>query len=295
MKLSILVAAMLASSLSTTIALAEAEQTSTFQPPSEKDIPGNAFGEMVRQGEALFLETRKNAPQYVGNQLNCANCHLDRGRLANSNPLWAAYPAYPAFRAKNNKVNTFAERMQGCFQFSMNGKAPSSDSPEIKALTVYAYWMAQQAPTGASLPGRGYPEVAQPKGGYDIANGGKVYAQQCSICHGENGEGQASHGVMAFPPLWGAESYNWGAGMHRINTAAAFIKQNMPLGKGQSLSDQEAWDVAAFVNSHERPQDPRLIEGSVEKTRAKFHANDGVNLYGQKVNGVLLGQGTQTK
>mgnify|MGYP003143236038 FL=1 len=95
-----------------------------------------------------------------------------------------------------------------------------------------------------------------------------------------------------FPPLWGKGSFNWGAGMHRINTAAAFIKESMPLGKGGSLSDADAWHVAAYMNSHERPQDPRLIEGSVE-TRLKYHANDGVNLYGQQVDGVLLGQGVK--
>ncbi|AHB55787.1 c-type cytochrome [Pseudomonas aeruginosa] len=262
-----------------------------FQPPAESSLPDNAFGEMVRQGQALFVETRKNAPHLVGNQLNCVNCHLDQGRRANSAPQWAAYPVYPAFRAKNNKVNTFAERLQGCFQFSMNGKVPAADSPEIKALTVYAYWLASQAPTGVSLPGRGYPDVAPPEGGYSIERGAKVYAAQCAICHGADGQGQMALGQTVFPPLWGAQSFNWGAGMHRINTAASFIKYNMPLGKPGTLSNRDAWDVAAFMNSHERPQDPRLVEGSVEKTRQKFHANDGVNLYGQKVNGVLLGQG----
>ena len=82
-----------------------------------------------------------------------------------------------------------------------------------------------------------------------------------------------------------------GAGMHRINTAADFIKANMPLGKGETILDQDAWDVAAFMNSHERPQDPRLVNGSVEETRVKYHADDGVNLYGVEVNGKILGQG----
>jgi cytochrome c len=39
------------------------------------------------------------------------------------------------------------------------------------------------------------------------------------------------------------------------------------------------------MNSHERPQDPRLVDGSVEKTRVKYHVNDGVNLYGQTIDG----------
>ena len=68
----------------------------------------------------------------------------------------------------------------------------------------------------------------------------------------------------------GADSFNWGAGMHQIGNAAGFIKANMPLGQAGMLSDQEAWDVAYFMNAHERPQDPRYAE-SVAATRAKYH------------------------
>lgn len=268
---------------------AAAEQ---FQPPQESELPDNAYGKLVRQGYALFVDTKRLAPQFVGNGLNCSNCHLDQGRLANSAPLWGAYPMYPAYRKKNDKVNTFAERLQGCFQFSMNGGTPpAADSLEITALSVYSYWLASKAPLGVELAGRGYPDVAQPAKGYNLAQGAEVYKGQCAVCHGAEGLGQKVGDSYVMPPLWGKDSYNWGAGMHRINTAASFIKHNMPLGKGGSLSDQQAWDVAAYVNSHERPQDPRLVEGSIEKTRVKFHANDGVNLYGQTVEGVLIGQG----
>ena len=262
-----------------------------FRPPAEHELPDNAFGKLVREGHSLFVDTRRQAPAYVGNGLNCSNCHLDQGRLANSAPLWGAYPMYPAYRKKNDKVNTFAERLQGCFEFSMNGKPPAADSPQISALSAYAYWLATKAPTGVELPGRGYPEVAKPAKGYDIAQGAQVYKAQCAVCHGDSGQGQKVGEDYVLPPLWGKDSYNWGAGMHRINTAASFIQYNMPLGKAKTLSDQQAWDVAAFINSHERPQDPRLIDGSIEKTRVKFHANDGVNLYGQTVDGVLIGQG----
>ena len=184
---------------------------------------------------------------------------------------------YPAYRKKNDKVNSYAERVQGCFQFSMNGTPPAADSHVINALTAYSYWLSTGAPTGQELPGRAYPEVPQPQGGFDIAKGKQIYAEQCAVCHGDDGQGQKAGGGYVFPPLWGKDSFNWGAGMHRINTAAAFIKESMPLGKGGSLSDADAWHVAAYMNSHERPQDPRLIEGSVEKTRLKYHANDGVN------------------
>lgn len=264
-----------------------------FQPPQIGELPNNAFGEMVRRGEALFVNTKALAPQYVGNEMNCVNCHLDRGRKANSAPLWAAYGMYPAYRKKNNKVNTFVERMQGCFQFSMNGKSPAADSEVLTALTAYAYWTATGAPVGKALPGRGFDEPPPPKGGYSLVRGEAVYKGQCALCHGDNGQGQKVGASYVFPPLWGKDSYNWGAGMHRINTAAGFIQHNMPLGKGETLSDQEAWDVAAFVNMHERPQDPRLINGDIEATRKRFHEGDGVNLYGTRVNGVLIGQGVK--
>lgn len=268
-------------------------QVPTFLPPAEDTLPDNAYGRLVQQGHAIFVDTKTNASEFVGNGLNCTNCHLEQGRKADSAPLWGAYTMYPAYRKKNDKVNTYAERVQGCFQFSMNGKPPPADSQVIAALTAYSYWLATGAPTGQALPGRSYPEIPEPAAGYDLAKGKVIYVKQCSICHGDEGEGQKAGGAYVFPPLWGKDSYNWGAGMHRINTAAGFIQSNMPLGKGGTLSSDEAWHVAAYINSHERPKDPRMIEGSVEQTRLKFHANDGVNLYGQKVNGVLVGKGTE--
>lgn len=70
-------------------------------------------------------------------------------------------------------------------------------------------------------------------------------------------------------------------------TAAAFIKANMPLGLGGKLTDQEAWDVAAYMNSHERPQDPRF-GGSVQETRKKYH-DPPTSMYGKTVKGHVLG------
>jgi thiosulfate dehydrogenase len=95
-------------------------------------------------------------------------------------------------------------------------------------------------------------------------------------------------GAMRIPALWGDDSFNWGAGMQQVNNAAGFIKANMPLGQGYSLSDQEAWDVALFIDSHERPQDPRF-KGSVAETRRLYH-NDANSMYGQMVEGHVLGK-----
>lgn len=228
-----------------------------FAPPAEDRIPNTPLGDMIRQGRDIFIDTQTHAKPYVGNGLNCVNCHLDAGRLANSSPLWAAYVAYPAFRTKNNKVNSYQERLEGCFIFSMNGRMPPPDSDVMIALVSYSYWLATGAPTGAQLAGRGYPDVPQPPLAPDVKRGAAVYAERCALCHGANGQGTRAGTAYAFPPLWGRDSYNAGAGMHRVNTAAAFIKANMPLGQGNSLTDQQAWDVAAFMNSRPRPADPR--------------------------------------
>ncbi|WP_406868294.1 c-type cytochrome [Paraburkholderia fungorum] len=263
------------------------DASKVFSPPSESSMPTDDFGKAIRMGEQIFIHTKEYAGKYVGNSLNCASCHLDAGRRPNSSPLWAAYVSYPAYRSKNGHVNTLAERMQGCFRYSMNGKAPPLGDPVLVSLEAYAYWLAKGAPVGEPIPGRGYPKLASPALKADYTRGGEVYAQHCALCHGAEGQGQSSNGTTVFPPLWGSQSFNWGAGMHELPNAAGFIKANMPLGLGGTLNDQEAWDVALFMDSHERPQDPRY-NGSVAATRAKYH-DSPYSMYGQTVNGHVLG------
>lgn len=263
------------------------EHDASFQPPAESAMPAGDFGKSVKLGEQIFLHTGQYAGNFVGNSLSCANCHLDAGRKANSSPLWAAFVSYPAYRSKNGHVNTFAERLQGCFNYSMNGKAPPLGDPVLVALESYSYWLATGAPVGGKVAGRGYPKLPAPAQKADYARGAAVYSQHCALCHGADGQGKNSNGQTVFPPLWGAHSFNWGAGMHEIQNAAGFIKANMPLGVGGTLTDQEAWDVATFMDSHERPQDPRF-KGSVAQTRAKYHDSPN-SLYGTVVNGHLLG------
>lgn len=248
-----------------------------FTPPPHGAYPEGEFGAAVKRGEAYFRDTRGTAGQYVGNQQDCANCHIDWGRQPNASPMWAAWVSYPAYRKKNDKVNTMEERIQGCFTYSMNapaskvGHAPESNDPVLTDLQSYMYWLATGAPTGENLPGRGYPKLTDPPEPYSPQRGGQVYQQHCALCHGDDGAGnRRADGAYQFPPLWGAGAYNWGAGMHRVNTAAGFIKANMPLGKPDSLTLQQAWDVAAFINQHERPDDPR-DKGDLAATDEQFH------------------------
>ena len=257
-----------------------------YTPPAEDSIPDDKFGDMVHLGKKVFTDTRTHASKYTGNTLSCSNCHLDAGRLAHSAPLWAAWVKYPAYRGKNKMVNTMEQRIQGCFRYSMNGTPPPADSDELKAIMSYAYWLASGAPTNVNLPGRGYPKIEKPSKQADLQRGKQVYSNNCALCHGDDGQGTMAGGRVIFPPLWGPQSFNWGAGMHRINTAASFIRANMPFGQGGTLSVQQAWDVALYINSHERPQDPRF-EGDLKATDDDFHAHQC--RYGDKLNGHVLG------
>ncbi len=276
-----------------------------FQSPGRKDLMDSPFDQVVLRGQAIFDNTNAHptSSKYVGNDQACGNCHIDSGRLAESAPLWAAWVAYPAYRTKNQKVNTFIERIQGCFEYSMNaqasaaGGAPAANSDTIVSLVAYSFWLAKGAPTGdKTLPGRGYPRLQETELAFDPERGAVVYAAQCALCHGDDGAGVIySDGTTLFPALWGADSYNWGAGMHKIDTAAAFIKHNMPLGLGDSLSDQDAWDAAAYMNSHERPQDPRH-QGDLVATTEQFHGGR-FDYYGQRnaADGSLLGERPSTR
>jgi thiosulfate dehydrogenase len=264
-----------------------------FAPPRLEEIPEGGFGDLVRKGHAIFTDTPTHAAEFVGNGLRCSNCHLDAGRLADSAPLWGAWVRYPAYRAKTQAVSSYAERLQGCFMYSMDGRAPPLGHEVLAALEAYSFWMARGAPTGTTLPGAGYPKSKRPPAPPDFDRGAKVYATSCAICHGEDGLGQKVDGRYVFPPLWGPDSFNWGAGMHQLDNAAAFIRANMPLGRGGMLSEQDAWDVAFFMNAHERPQDPRFT-GDVAETRRRFH-DDPNSPYGTVVEGHLLGSAPTTR
>lgn len=275
-----------------------ADDARQFMPPQRNERPTDAFGEMVALGESIFTHTYSHrvSGKYVGNDQVCEGCHLDAGRLAGAAPMWAAWVAYPAYLLKNQEVNTLSERIQGCFKYSMNARAsevghpPAAESTTIRALMSYIYWLATDAPTGdRRMPGRGFPPLAKTDQGFDPLRGELVYVEHCAVCHGDQGQGGYAGAEMVFPPLWGERSYNWGAGMHRINIAAAFIKANMPLGNYLELTDQQAWDVAAYINSWERPQDPRFTGDLAETTRL-FH-DDEFDYYGKRegASGELLG------
>jgi thiosulfate dehydrogenase len=262
-----------------------------FVPPLPATAPADAYGDAVRLGERLITDTQTLAPRHVGNGLVCSNCHLDGGRKAGAAPLWAAFVNFPAFRKKNGEINSFQKRVQDCFLYSLNGTPPPLGSRELLAIESYAAFMARGLPSGKSPPGRSFPTLAAPALPGDDVRGAAVFAEKCSACHGSDGAGQRV-GDTVYPPLWGARSYNWGAGMATIDKAAAFIHANMPLGQEASLTVQQAWDVATYIDGKIRPQDPRFT-GSVAETRRRHH-DTPVSRYGTVVGGHLLGDSAET-
>lgn len=274
-----------------TVAPAPAPSVMRFVPRLAADAPADAYGDAVRLGEKLMTDTRNRAPRYAGNDLVCSNCHLDAGRKAGAAPLWAAFVNFPAFRKKNGEINSFQKRVQDCFLYSVNGTPPPLGSPELLAIESYAAYMARGLPSGESPAGRGFPKIAAPARPGDDARGAAVFGERCSACHGADGAGQRL-GDTTYPPLWGAKSYNWGAGMATIDKAAAFIHANMPQGQEGSLSVQQAWDVATFIDGKVRPQDPRF-DGSPQATRLRHH-DSRFSRYGTLVSGNLLGDSATT-
>lgn len=267
-----------------------------FAPPNESAVPAGPGGEAIRRGKAIFDDPASFASAYVGNSMACKNCHLDSGRKADSSPMWAAWVRYPLFRSKDNAVNTMEDRIRGCFRYSMNapnspsGGPPPPGSNVYRDLQSYFHWLATGAPTGAKLAGGGFPTPPLTDAGYDPARGAPLFQQKCGSCHGPDGEGaRQPDGKVVYPPLWGSRSYNWGAGMARVDLAAGFIKANMPFDQPGSLSDQDAWDIAAFVDSHERPKDPRQSGSVADNAKANFAGQK--TFYGRVIGGKILGGG----
>ena len=273
--------------LAAAAALAQSPPAPSYTPPARSEVPDDAFGKLVKQGELIFLDTAAQAPAFVGNRLRCASCHLDDGRHPDSAPMGAAYLAHPTRRGAEGEAVTFRRRVQTCFLTSMNGAAPPAGDPALEALEAYAIFLTRGAPVGLKAPDHGYRRLNAP-GVLDRAAGKAVYEGKCALCHGLDGQGQeARDGQLTFPPLWGPQSYNWGAAMAQAPNAAAFIKANMPLGLANALSDEEAWNVAYYIDTQERPQDPRF-NGSVAETR-RAHHDFPFDFYGLTVEGATLG------
>jgi thiosulfate dehydrogenase len=209
-------------------------------------VPNTPIGIAIRRGRALMAATRDSLPRHVNSDLRCFSCHLANGTQPGAIPFTGVYSRFPQYRSRNGLINLLEDRINDCFERSMNGKAIPRDGADMRAIVAYLAYVSRGVAPPGDIPGIGVVEL--PVLTPDTARGRLVFAETCVRCHGANGAGTA-----LAPPLWGPRSFNIGAGMARLRTAAAFIRVNMPNDRAVTLTDQQANDVAAYVVARPRP------------------------------------------
>ncbi|MBC2887042.1 c-type cytochrome [Ochrobactrum sp. CM-21-5] len=242
--------------------------------PDPDNLPDDVWGQMVRHGRDLITDTYAHigpevadkTKRFAGNNLSCQSCHLEAGTKQYGLPLVGVYGDFPQYRSREGQVGTIEDRLNGCMTRSLNGKPLPLDSTEMKAMVAYIKYVSTGTVVGQNIKGRGsgkMPELNRPA---DPVRGKQLYAETCAVCHGADGQGKRV-GVVGdakgyeFPPLWGPDSFNDGAGMNRLISAANFIHANMPNGvslEEPQLEPEDAWDIAAFFQSKPRPAKANL-------------------------------------
>jgi thiosulfate dehydrogenase len=242
-----------------------------WMPPDIATVADDPFGTLVKYGYALFTDTANEIGpkvsdpmrRFAGNNFACQNCHLQGGSQPYAMPLTGVWGQFPQYRAREGAVDRLEDRINGCMERSMNGRALPLESREMRAFSAYMRWLSTGIPDGAKLVGAGTLRIKEPARTGDLGHGAQIFSQICAACHGADGLGQrAQNGAgYQFPPLWGPDSYNNGAGMSRLLTAAAYAMHNMPIGTAFNapvLMDDDAYDVAAYIISQKRPEKANL-------------------------------------
>ncbi len=219
---------------------------------------------LVIYGEDLIANTSKylgpnGSVAHITNGMNCQNCHLNAGKKKWGNNYGGVASNYPKFRDRSGSIETVYKRVNDCMERSLNGSSLDSNNREMKAMIAYIKWVGHAVPKDSTPKGTGIMPPSYIDRAANPEKGLLVYNAKCQSCHGAKGEGllAADQKSYTYPPLWGEHSYNNGAGLFRLSRFAGYVRDNMPLNisthESPSLTDEECWDVAAFVNSRPRP------------------------------------------
>lgn len=235
-----------------------------WQAPDTLSIPDTKEGRLILYGRELIRHTSvylgpKGKVLAISNGMNCQNCHLDAGTKFFGNNYSAVASTYPKLRARSGTVESIEKRVNDCIERSLNGKAIANDSKEMHAFVSYIKWVGKDVERKVSPEGSGIKSPAYMDRAADSIRGKIVFQKYCQRCHGEKAAGQmAASGLeWKYPPLVGDNSFNVGAGLYRLSRFAGYVKVNMPndLASYEKpvLSDEEAWDVSAYILSLPRP------------------------------------------
>jgi thiosulfate dehydrogenase len=212
-------------------------------------LPPGPMGAEIAYGHDLIAHTHRLMPGYVKADMDCQACHVDAGTKPKGGSFVGLYARFPHWNKRSRRVIALQDRIAECFLRSMNGRPPAYSSREMIAMTAYIAWISRGTPVGEPQHQSESLKARMPAHAPDVTNGAKLYAQKCSMCHQPNGAGISG----VFPPLWGAKSFNDGAGMSHLDKMTRFVRYNMPQNAPGSLTLQQAYDVAAFVLTHSRP------------------------------------------
>ncbi|HEX4933547.1 MAG TPA: c-type cytochrome [Gemmatimonadaceae bacterium] len=219
---------------------------SPFRIPDESEVQDTALLASIRRGRALLRHTRDSLPHHVGNALVCTNCHLQDGTRQHGMSWVGVYARFPQYRSRAGTTQLIEDRINDCFKRSLNGRPLAPESRDMRDIVAYMAFLSTGYPVGRETEGQGLPRLETLPG--DTVRGARVFAARCARCHGVSGGGSRTA-----PPVWGARSYNIGAGMARVRTAAAFVQRWMPQDSTGVLTPQEAFDVAQYIDSRPRP------------------------------------------
>jgi len=269
-------------------AFAQAPASEGWPQPNAEALAPGAFKDAVLYGRKLFNESysvigpevRDEKMRYSGNNLSCQSCHLQSGTQRFALPMIGVYGAFPTYIAREDEVRTLEERIEGCMERSMNGRELPLGGKEMKALLTYIQFLSTGVPVGKATEGRGSPALPLLARAADPKRGAGVYEKNCALCHQADGQGKRNGAPgdakgYQYPPLWGPDSFNNGAGMHRLIASATFIRANMPFGTHYDapvLSAEDAWDVAAYINSQPRPSRANLERDYPNRARKPVDA-----------------------
>jgi thiosulfate dehydrogenase len=236
----------------TTGSFAVTFDTVSWKPPTEAEIPKDSMGAAIRRGLALLRFTPESLPNFVASNMRCTSCHENDGTKATAASLTGVHARFPKFMPRSGQIITLADRVNYCMTRSLAGLPLPVGSRDMTDILAYLSFISRDVPIGRKLSAiDGLIPMKDTLVG-DPLNGGILFAKTCALCHQADGGGKSP-----IPALWGPMSYSIGASMARVERAASFIQHNMPQTAPGSLTAQNAFDLAAYINSHPRPDSPQ--------------------------------------